>query len=84
MLKITSVDVGTAFTNSLTKVMPMAFATAFEESDKSQKAIQKMMEKKVVKNISSKKADMATRTVTLNLKKNKDGEYKIVADDNLE
>ncbi|WP_211284554.1 LptM family lipoprotein [Rummeliibacillus pycnus] len=83
-VKITSVDVGTAFTNSITKVMPMAFATAFEESDKSQKAIQNMMEKEVVKNISSKKADMSTRTVTLNLKKNKDGKYKIVADDNLE
>ena len=34
-------------------------------------------------NLADKDAAMATREVTLNLKKDKDGDYKIVADDNL-
>lgn len=37
----------------------------------------------IIKHLSDKDAIMATREVTLNLKKNKDGDYKIVADDNL-
>ena len=37
----------------------------------------------IIKHLSDKDAIMATRKVTLNLKKNKDGDYKIVADDNL-
>ena len=36
----------------------------------------------IIKNLTDKDA-MATREVTLNLKKDKDGDYKIVADDNL-
>ena len=41
------------------------------------------MTSSIVKHLSDKDAIMATREVTLNLKKNKDGDYKIVADDNL-
>lgn len=38
----------------------------------------------LVKNLSDKDAVMATREVTLNLKKDKDGNYKIVSDENLQ
>ena len=41
------------------------------------------MTSSIVKHLSDKDAIMATREVTLNLKKDKDGDYKIVADDNL-
>lgn len=41
------------------------------------------MKSTIVKNLVDKGAAMATRKVTLNLKKDKDGDYKIVADDNL-
>ncbi len=37
----------------------------------------------IIKNLTDKDAAMATREVRLNLKKDKDGDYKIVADDNL-
>ncbi len=64
--------------------MPMAFASAFsEDKEQSEKAIEKTMTSTIVKHLSDKDAIMATREVTLNLKKNKDGDYKIVADDNL-
>lgn len=38
----------------------------------------------LVKNLSDKDAVMATREVTLNLKEDKDGNYKIVSDENLQ
>ena len=82
--KITSVDVSTAMTAAIADVMPLAFANAFEEdTEKSDKMMEDMMTKKVLKNLKDEDADMATRTVEFTLKKNKDGEYKIVADDNL-
>ena len=37
----------------------------------------------IIIRLSDKDATMATREVTLNLMKNKDGDYKIVANDNL-
>ncbi|PFJ17584.1 hypothetical protein COD67_01860 [Bacillus cereus] len=64
----------------LGEVMPMAFASAFSE-DKEQS--EKTMTSAVIKHLSDKDATMATREVTLNLKKDKDDDYKIVSDNNL-
>lgn len=46
--------------------------------------MEQMMTTTLVKNLSDKDAAMATREVTLNLKKDKDGNYKIVSDENLQ
>ncbi|EOP72009.1 hypothetical protein [Bacillus cereus] len=84
-VKVTSVDLSIAVTKAMGEVMPMAFASAFsEDKEQSEKAIEKMMTSTIIKNLSDKEAAMATREVTLNLKKDKDGDYKIVADDNLQ
>ncbi|MED3394658.1 hypothetical protein [Bacillus wiedmannii] len=83
-VKITSADLSVAVTKAVGEVMPMAFASAFsEDKEQYEKAIEKTMTSTIVKNLADKDAAMATREVTLNLKKNKDGDYKIVADDNL-
>ena len=47
------------------------------------KAMEKMMETTLIKHLTDEDASMATREVTLNLKKDKEGEYKIVSDENL-
>ncbi|EJS74573.1 DUF4878 domain-containing protein [Bacillus cereus] len=84
-VKVTSADLSVAVTKAMGEVMPMAFASAFsEDKEQSEKAIEKTMTSAIVKHLSDKDATMATREVTLNLKKNKDGDYKIVADDNLQ
>ncbi|MBM6647594.1 DUF4878 domain-containing protein [Bacillus sp. RIT 809] len=84
-VKVTSVDLSVAVTKAMGEVMPMAFASAFsEDKEQSEKAIEKTMTSAIIKHLSDKDAIMATREVTLNLKKDKDGEYKIVADDNLQ
>ncbi|SCB67065.1 hypothetical protein [Bacillus mycoides] len=83
-LKVTSVDLSIAVTKAMGEVMPMAFASAFsEDKEQSEKTIEKTMTSTIIKNLADKEAAMATREVTLNLKKDKDGDYKIVADDNL-
>ncbi|MDR4985658.1 hypothetical protein RGU74_18690 [Bacillus cereus] len=84
-VKITSADLSVAVTKAMGEVMPMAFASAFsEDKEQSEKAIEKTMTSAIIKHLSDKDATMATREVTLNLKKDKDGDYKIVADDNLQ
>ncbi|TBX83304.1 DUF4878 domain-containing protein [Bacillus mycoides] len=84
-VKVTSVDLSIAVTKAMGEVMPMTFASAFsEDKEQSEKTIEKTMTSTIIKNLSDKEAAMATREVTLNLKKDKDGDYKIVADDNLQ
>ncbi|MBS4174820.1 DUF4878 domain-containing protein [Bacillus sp. FJAT-49736] len=82
-VKITSVDMQMAITKALGEVMPMAFASAFSESENSDDEMTKLMETTLVKDMTDKNATMSTREVTLNLKKDKDGNYKIVSDNNL-
>jgi len=83
-VKITSADLSVAVTKAMGEVMPMAFASAFsEDKEQSEKTIETTMTSAVIKHLSDKDATMVTREVTLNLKKDKDGDYKIVADDNL-
>lgn len=81
--KITSIDVADAYTSAVSEVMPLAFASAFNEVEDSDKAMEKLMEKTVIKKLTAKDAPYDTRTITLTLKKNKEDEYKIVANDNL-
>lgn len=84
-VKVTSVDVGVAMTSTISEAMPIAFASAFnEQTPEAEKAFENLMIKTATKHLTSKDATMATRTVKLNLEKNKDGEYKIVSDENLE
>ncbi|MEA1009792.1 MULTISPECIES: DUF4878 domain-containing protein [Bacillus cereus group] len=84
-VKVTSADLSVAVTKAVGEVMPMAFASAFsEDKEQSEKAIEKTMTSAIIKHLSDKDAIMATREVTLNLKKDKDGDYKIVGDDNLQ
>lgn len=84
-VKVISVDMSVAVTKTIGEVMPMAFASAFSQDQaQSDKAMQQMTVSTLVKNLSDKDATMATREVTLNLKKDKDGNYKIVSDENLQ
>ncbi|WP_246145465.1 DUF4878 domain-containing protein [Bacillus rubiinfantis] len=83
-VKITSVDMQIALSQTISEVMPMAFASAFSEDQAAtDKQMEKLMEGTLMKNLSPKNATMATRNVTLNLKKDKEGNYKIVADNQL-
>ena len=82
-MKITSADLSVAVTKAVGEVMPMAFASAFSEDKEQSEKRSKTMTSTIIKNLTDKDAAMATREVTLNLKKDKDGDYKIVADDNL-
>ncbi|WP_416829185.1 hypothetical protein [Ectobacillus polymachus] len=83
-VKITSVDMSVVMTKTIGEIMPVAFASAFsQDKEQSDKAMQQMMASTFIKNLSDKDAAMATREVTLNLKKDKDGNYKIVSDENL-
>lgn len=84
-VKVTSVDVGSAMTSTIGEVMPVALASAFnEDSEKSEKAIEELTQKTVVKYLKSEETPMVTRTVKLNLETDKEGKYKIVADDKLQ
>lgn len=84
-VKVTSIDMQIAMTRAMGEVMPMAFASAFsEDQEKTDKQMQQLMETTLVKDLTDKNATMATRDVTLNLKKDKDGNYKIIPDKNLE
>ncbi len=85
-VKITSVDYGVAVTRTIGEIMPMAFASAFsEQTEESDKAMEMMMMSThlIFGKLTNEKATMSTREVTLNLKKDKEGNFKIVSDDNL-
>lgn len=81
---ITSVDFGSVMTSAINEIMPMILASAFDEnSDETEEAMEELMTNKMIEKLSSKDAPMATREVTLHLEKNKDGEYKMVANEQL-
>ncbi|WP_121613438.1 DUF5105 domain-containing protein [Mesobacillus foraminis] len=83
-VKVTSIDFAAVMTSVMGEVMPMAFGMAFSEDEAAaEKAMDKMMMTSLKKHLNAEDASMATRTVTLNLKKDKDGEYKILSDDQL-
>jgi Domain of unknown function (DUF4878) len=84
-VKITSVDMSVAITKTLGEVMPMAFASAFsEDKEQAEQTMEKLATTTMIKHLSAEDATMATREVTLNLKKDTEGNYKIVSDENLQ
>lgn len=83
--EITSLDMGLVMTSTMAEIMPLAFANAFEEeTPETEKALEEMAEKIMLKYITAKDADLVTRTVEFNLEKDEDGLFKIVNDENLE
>lgn len=82
--EITSLDMGSVMTSTMAEIMPLAFASAFDESSAdSDKAFEEMTEKTMIKHMTSEDAAIATRTVEFNLEKDKEGNFKIVNDENL-
>lgn len=83
--EITSLDMGSVMTSTMAEIMPLAFASAFEEeTPESEKAFEEMTEKAMVKYMSEEDAPLVTRSVELNLEKDEEGNYKIVDDENLD
>ncbi|WP_409296240.1 DUF4878 domain-containing protein [Peribacillus sp. SCS-26] len=82
-VKVTSVDVKEAIGSAMSELMPSALAAAFVEGGDSEEAVDKLVEKTIIKKLTSEDAAFDTRSVTLTLKKDKKGEYKILANDQL-
>lgn len=83
-INITSIDFSVAFTSTMAEVLPIAFGIAFSaDEEAAQQQIEALTEATLLKHLNAENATMATRDVTLNLKKNDDGDYLIIADDNL-
>lgn len=83
--EITSIDMGSVLTSTMTEIMPLALASAFdEENAESEKAMEEMTEKVMVKYMTAEDAPLVTRTVEFNLEKDEEGNFKIVDDENLE
>lgn len=84
-VNVTSVDMSVAFTSTMAEVMPMAIGLAFSEDEAAaEEQIGTLTENALMKHITDENATLATRDVTLNLTKNDDGDYLIIADENLE
>lgn len=82
--EITSIDMGSVMTSAMAEVMPLAFASAFEEqTPETEKAFEEMTEKTIMKYMSAEDAELATRSVEFNLEKDDEGNFKIKDDDNL-
>ena len=82
--EITSLDMGNVMTSTMAEIMPLAFASAFdEETPESEKAFEEMTEKTMVKYMTDEDAALATRTIEFNLEKDEEGNFKIVDDENL-
>lgn len=83
--EITSLDMGSVLTSTMAEIMPLALASAFdEENAESEKAMEEMTEKAMVKYMTAEDAPLVTRTVEFNLQKDEEGNFKIVDDENLE
>lgn len=83
--EITSIDMGSVMTSTMAEIMPLAFASAFEEeTPESEKAFEEMTEKAMVKYMTAEDAPLVTRSVELNLEKDDEGNYMIVDDENLD
>jgi hypothetical protein len=81
---VTSVDMLAAITDAMGETMSTAMQTAFKEGkEPSQKEMEETMMKAMVEKLGDKDTKMVTREVTLNLKKDTDGNYKIISDEKL-
>lgn len=82
--EITSLDMGTVMASTMAEIMPLAFASAFdEESEASDAAFEEMTEKTMMKYMTAEDAALATRTIEFNLEKDDEGNFKIVDDESL-
>ena len=84
---ITSVDFADAFTATMEDVFAEAMTMAESgetDSADAEAELEKMMWETLNEKLSADDAKTATRDITFNLEKNKDGEYKILADENFE
>lgn len=83
-VKITSVDFGTVVEKTVGQSLSLAFANAFGDNNKkSLKKMNELLSKSLIDQLSSHSAPMATREVTLDLKKEKSGSYQIISNKNL-
>lgn len=83
-VKVKSVDLNEVATNTMKDVLPLAYAYAFSDSDKADEKMETLTEDTMIKYMKDKDTSLVTRTIKLNLKKDKDGEFKIIDDENLE
>nr|WP_239534492.1 hypothetical protein [Priestia taiwanensis] len=83
-VKITSVDFAHALGKTVGDVMAMTMADAMSGSKQpSEKEMEEKVLKELIKNLSETGAKTVTREVTLTLNKDKDGNFKIVSNDQL-
>lgn len=83
--QITSLDMGSVMTSTMAEIMPLAFASAFEEeTPESEKAFEEMTEKAMIKYMTAEDAPLVTRSIEFNLEKDDEGNFKIVDDENLD
>lgn len=83
-MNVTSIDFSAVATSTMSEVMPIAFGLAFsDDKAAADKQIKELTETTILKNLTAEDATLATRDVTINLKKSEDGDYLIVADENL-
>jgi hypothetical protein len=76
-VEITSADMGEVALDAIGDMFMLAFSDIPEEE------LDKKLMDKLVKGLTDEDGPMSTREVTLNLKKDKEGNFKIVSDDNL-
>jgi hypothetical protein len=81
-VKVTGLDFGNIIMKTMGQVMPMALASAFSNNS-DQKAMDKLMDSELKTNLNDKNASTVTQNITLDLKKEKDGSWKIESDKSL-
>ncbi|MFG3613825.1 DUF5105 domain-containing protein [Rummeliibacillus sp. G93] len=77
-VKVKSVDVSEVFKKVIEEMKPQLNSGKITD----QEEMNKMVSELLIKHMQDKDIDLVSRTEKLNLKKNKDGEYKILSDDN--
>jgi RNA binding exosome subunit len=84
-VEITSVDMGAVLKKTIEEMVSTAFANTIVSGGKepSKKEMEEQMMKNLLEKLSDKDSKMITREVTLNVKKDTDGNYKIAPDEKL-
>lgn len=81
---ITSLDFSIAVTSTMSEIMPLAFGLAFSEDEAAaEKQIEDLTAATLMKHLTNENASLATRNITLDLKKDAEGDFLIVANDSL-
>ncbi|WP_338472628.1 hypothetical protein R4Z10_07780 [Niallia sp. XMNu-256] len=82
--KVTSVDVNALFTETIGEVMPQLFGIAFTNPEGGEDVATDMIFDALKNNLNEEDVKLVTRTVTLNLEKDTEGDYKIINDEKLQ